>query len=59
MRLFRRKSKWDEVLESVATVASSGGLRRLSKVTLAAVGGAVTATAASAAVSAVRRQEQK
>jgi hypothetical protein len=59
MGLFKRKSRWDEVLESVATVASSGGIRRLSKVTLAAVGGAVAATAASAAVSAVRRQEQK
>jgi hypothetical protein len=59
MGLFKRKSRWDEVLESVATVAGSGGIRRLGKVTLAAVGGAMAATAASAAVSAVRRQEQK
>jgi hypothetical protein len=59
MGLFRRKSKWDEVLESITTVASSGAVRRVSKMTLAALGGAVAATAASAAVSTVRRQEQK
>jgi hypothetical protein len=59
MGLFRRKSKWDEVLESITTVASSGAVRGVSKMTLAALGGAVAATAASAAVSTVRRQEQK
>ena len=59
MGLFRRKSKWDEVLESITTVAASGAVRRVSKMTLAALGGAVAATAASAAVSTVRRQEQK
>jgi len=59
MRLFTRKSKWDRLMDvAEATLASAGG-RRLTKITLGVVGGAVAATAASAAVSSVRRQDEK
>ena len=54
MGLFTRKSKWDLLLETVASAASSDSVRLASKVTLGVVGGAVAATAASAAISALR-----
>ena len=40
MRLFRRKSKWDRMLGTMATMAAKGGLRRLSKVGAGVIGGA-------------------
>jgi uncharacterized protein (DUF697 family) len=43
---------------AVATLANATG-RRLTKITLGVVGGAVAATAASAAVSFARRQDEK
>jgi hypothetical protein len=58
MGLFTRKSKWDLLLESVASAADSDILRLASKVTLGLVGGAVAATAASAAISARRHQDE-
>ena len=58
MRLFTRKSKWDRLMEAAAATLASAGLRKLSKVTLGIVGGAVAVTAASAAVSAARHQDQ-
>jgi hypothetical protein len=58
MGLFTRKSKWDLLLESVVSAASSDIVRRASKVTLGVVGGAVAATAASAAISAARHPDQ-
>jgi uncharacterized protein (DUF697 family) len=58
MRLFTRKSKWDRLVEAAAATLASAGLRKLSKVTLGVVGGAVAVTAASAAVSAARHQDQ-
>jgi hypothetical protein len=58
MGFFTRKSKWDLLLESVASAADSDTLRLASKVTLGLVGGAVAATAASAAISARRHQDE-
>jgi hypothetical protein len=58
MGLFTRKSKWDLVLEAVASAADSDTLRLASKVTLGVVGGAVAATPASAAISGRRHQDE-
>ena len=57
MGLFTRKSKWDLLLESVESATSNETVRLASKVTLGVVGGAVAATAASAAISALRHQD--
>ena len=59
MRLFTRKSKWDRLMDVAEATLASAGVRRLTKITLGVVGGAVAATAASAAVSSVRRQDEK
>jgi uncharacterized protein (DUF697 family) len=59
MRLFTRKSKWDRLMDVAEATLASAGARRLTKITLGVVGGAVAATAASAAVSSVRRQDEK
>jgi uncharacterized protein (DUF697 family) len=59
MRLFTRKSKWDRLMDVAEAALASAGARRLTKITLGVVGGAVAATAASAAVSSVRRQDEK
>ena len=58
MGLFTRKSKWDLLLESVTSAISNDTVRLVSKVTLSVVGGAVAATAASAAISAARHQDE-
>ena len=58
MGMFTRKSKWDLLLESVLSAVSSDTVRLASKVTLGVIGGAVAATAASAAISAARHQEE-
>lgn len=57
MKLFSRKSKWDRLKDATAQ-AVSGDFRQAAKVTLSVVGGAIVATAASAAVSAVRQKEE-
>jgi uncharacterized protein (DUF697 family) len=59
MRLFTRKSKWDRLMDAAEAILAHAGARRLTKITLGVVGGAVAATAASAAVSSVRRQDEK
>lgn len=59
MRLFTRKSKWDRLMDVAEATLASAGARRLTKITLGVVGGAVAATAASAAVSSARRQDEK
>jgi len=46
-------------MDVAAATLASAGVRRLTKITLGVVGGAVAATAASAAVSSVRRQDEK
>jgi hypothetical protein len=56
MRLFQRKSKWDRVLDSIATSMAKGGVRRLSKATAGFIGGVAAATAASAAISSIRHK---
>ena len=58
MRLFTRKSKWDHVRDAAAAIISHTETGRLTKVVLGAVGGAVAATAVSAAVSSVRHQDE-
>jgi hypothetical protein len=58
MGFFTRKSKWDLLLESVGTATANDTVRLASKVTLGVVGGAVAATAASAAISALRHQDE-
>ena len=58
MGLFTRKSKWDRLMEAAAATLANAGLRRLSKVMLGVAGGAVAVTAASAAVSAARHQDE-
>ena len=59
MRLFTRKSKWDRFMDVAAATLASAGVRRLTKITLGVLGGAVAATAASAAVSSARDQDDK
>jgi hypothetical protein len=58
MRLFTRKSKWDRLRGAATATLTHIGVRRLAKVTLGVVGGTAAATAASAAVSSVRHQDQ-
>lgn len=57
MKLFTRKSKWDRLRDTAMSTATDAGLRGLAKVTVGVVGGAVAATAASAAVSSIRHQD--
>lgn len=57
MRLFRRKSRWERVLDAVTTSMAKGNLRRLSKLSAGVIGGAAAATAASAAVSSIRHKD--
>ena len=59
MRLFTRKSKWDHLMDAAAATLANAQTRRLTKITLGVVGGAVAATAASAAVSSARRQDEQ
>lgn len=59
MRLFSRKSKWERFLDTVVDTLAEGGDSRLTKVALSVVGGVAAATAASAAISAVRRSDEK
>ncbi len=59
MRLTRRKSTVERVLEGVTTAASIETVRRASKWALGIVGGAATATAVSAAVSSARQRGQQ
>jgi uncharacterized protein (DUF697 family) len=58
MKLFTRKSKWDHVREAAAEAISRGDFRQAAKVTLGVAGGAIAATAASAAISAIRHQDE-
>jgi len=58
MRLFTRKSKWDRIRDAATAIITNAEARRLTKVALGVVGGAVAATAASAAVSSVRQQDE-
>lgn len=77
MKLFRRKSKWDRIMDAVTSAAAGGavrkagksamgavtsaaargGIRKAGTVSAGVVGGAVAATVASAAVSAIRDRD--
>jgi len=57
VKLLRRKSRWEKLIESTANVAAASSVRQAAKVTLGVVGGAVAATAASAAISTIRHHE--
>jgi hypothetical protein len=59
MKLFRRKSRWDRIMNTVTSAASRGGVRDAGKVTVGVVGGAVAATVASAVVSAARDRDEE
>jgi uncharacterized protein (DUF697 family) len=59
MRLFSRKSKWDRFMDAAVATLANARTRRLGKITLGVMGGAVAATAASAAVSSARSQDEK
>ena len=59
MRLFTRKSKWDRLMDAVVAALADARASRMTKITLGVVSGAVAATAASAAVSSARRQDEK
>jgi hypothetical protein len=59
MRLFTRKSKWDRLMDVTVAALADARARRVTKITLGVVSGAIAATAASAAVSSARRQDEK
>lgn len=59
MRLFSRKSKWDRLMDAAAATLANAQTRRVAKIALGVMGGAVAATAASAAVSSARSQDEK
>jgi hypothetical protein len=56
MKLFRRKSKWDRVMDVAETALAKAEMGRVTKVTAGVIGGALAATAASAAISSIRHQ---
>jgi|KBSMisStaDraftv2_1062788.scaffolds.fasta_scaffold5126634_1 hypothetical protein len=69
MKLFTRKSKWDRIMDvaeaamakadmgRISKVMAKADIGRISKVTAGVVGGALAATAASAAISSIRHQD--
>lgn len=57
MKLFTRKSKWDRIMDVAETAMAKADMGRISKVTAGVVGGALAATAASAAISSIRHQD--
>jgi hypothetical protein len=59
MHLFTRKSKWDRLMDAAAAALADARPRRLARITLGVMGGAVAATAASAAISAARRKDEQ
>ena len=59
MKLLRRRTKREKLLDSTADVVAGAGVRQAAKMTLGVVGGAVATIAASAAISTARRQEQR
>jgi hypothetical protein len=69
MKLFTRKSKWDRIMDAAETamakadmgritkVMAKADIGRISKVTAGVAGGALAVTAASAAISSIRHQD--
>lgn len=58
MGLFTPKSKKDIAIDFATTAVANEGVKRVAKVVGGAVAGLVTVTAASAALSAARNQDQ-
>jgi len=59
MGFFTRKSKWDGLLESAGSAVTGAAVRRVGKLGAGIVAGVVSLTAASAAISSARQQEQR
>jgi len=59
MGFFTRKSRWDALMDSAESVITIDTVRRVGKVGLGFVAGLVSVTAASAAISSARQQEQR
>jgi hypothetical protein len=57
MKIFRRKSKWDRIMDVAETAMAKADMGRVTKVTAGVIGGALAATAASAAISSIRHQD--
>jgi hypothetical protein len=57
MKFFTRKSKWDRVMDVAEAAMAKADMGRVGKVTASVIGGALAATAASAAISAIRHQD--
>jgi uncharacterized protein (DUF697 family) len=58
MGFFTRKSNWDRLWDTVLATTANGDLRQVGKVTASVLGGAIAATAASAAVSSIRQDKK-
>ena len=59
MGFFTRTSKWDVLKESAGSVATGDTMRRIGKLGMGFIAGLVSVTAASAAISSARQQEQR
>jgi hypothetical protein len=57
MKIFRRKSKWDRIMDVAETALAKADMGRVTKVTAGVIAGALAATAASAAISSIRHQD--
>ena len=57
MKLFTRKSKWDHIMDVAESALAKAEMGRVTKVTAGVIGGALAATAASAAISFIRHQD--
>jgi hypothetical protein len=57
MKIFRRKSKWDRIMDVAETAMAKADMGRVTKVTAGVIAGALAATAASAAISSIRHQD--
>ena len=59
MGFFTRTSKWDLVRQSAGSVVTGDAMRRVGKLGMGFIAGLVSVTAASAAISSARQQEQR
>jgi hypothetical protein len=57
MRLFTHKSRWERLTDAATAALAGAKLGPVAKVALGVMGGAVAATAASAAISSIRDQD--
>jgi hypothetical protein len=59
MGFFTRRSKFDDLVESAGSAVTGAAVRRIGKLGAGVVAGVVGLTAASAAISSARQQEQR